>query len=96
MTISGNNWLISGAEKSYHSFRPQIDLNPGTKTGSLQNKLNTVSQQSIKPTEPKDILSGRELETLQALFSDVKAEKSFYGMSRVKSVQSGFLLDIKG
>lgn len=96
MTISGNNWLINGAEKSYSNFRPQIDLNPGAKTGSAQNKLNSFSQQTLKPTQPKDILSGRELETLQALFSGFKAEKAFYGSAKVKNIQSGFLLDIKG
>jgi len=96
MNISGNNWLVNGAEKSYQNFRPQIDFNPGSKTGSTTSNAKNATQSAFKISEPKDILSGRELETLQALFSGVKVEKSFYGSAKVKSVQAGFLLDIKG
>ena len=96
MNISNNSWLINGAENSYHKFRPQIELDPTQKLPEENISISGKQQQLNQPEFPADILSVREKNTLQALFNDVSTEKSFYGAARVKNIQSGFLLDIKG
>jgi len=97
MNISTSHYRIQGADPSRRQFNPRVKLNaPGQ---VMQNALN-VPGKSKKAAQqvltPRDILSSREIETLQALFSKQPATHEFYGNNRLKNVQSGFLLDVKG
>lgn len=97
MNISTNNYRIRGAEQSYHQFNPQVKLNiPGEVKQKAVNEITQHSKPVQQVLEPQDILSSRELETLQALFDRQAKSFDFYGNNRVKNVQSGFLLDVKG
>lgn len=95
MNISNNNWLINGAEKAYQNIRPQTGLNNVANNPST-DKVVSTSQAANKISTPQDILSSREVETLQALFDNMSDQQRFYGPAKTNNVQSGFLLDIKG
>lgn len=96
MNISNNPRAVTGAENSYQKFLPQIGLNPAQKTNPAQQRMNDTSTNINKIDLPRDILSARELETLQALFNGMSDQQTFYGGIKVNNIQSGFLLDIKG
>jgi len=96
MNISNNPRAVTGAEKSYQQFLPQIGLNPAQKTNPAEQRMSDISNSMQKIDSPGDILSSRELETLQALFNGMSDQQTFYGGIKVNNIQSGFLLDIKG
>ena len=96
MNISNNPHLIHPAENPYRQFQPLSGLKPSAKTIHSSVKASGAANSGIKAAQPMDILSVREKETLHALFSGKSKEHSFYGTTRVKNIQSGFLLDIKG
>ena len=96
MNISNNPHLIHPAENPYRQFQPLSGLKPSGKTNPTSVKTSGAAYAAIKTAAPVDILSIREKETLQALFSSKSREDTFYGTTKVKNTQSGFLLDIKG
>ncbi len=96
MNISANPRLIQAAENTYHQLRPRIDLNPDKQLGLAAPAAVSSSHAGSSAALPEDILSMREKETLQALFSSKAQEQTFYGSAKVQNIQSGFLLDIKG
>lgn len=96
MQITNKNWLINGAEKTYHQFRPQIGLDPAQAGKGMHKSLRAGQTEAVKINRPVDVLSVREQQTLQALFNSSSEQTSFYGQTRTPRVQSGFLLDIKG
>ena len=96
MNISNNPHAVTGAEKTYQQFLPQIGLNPAQKTNTVSQRMNDASNGILKVDLPREILSARELETLQALFAGMSDRQTYYGGIKVNHIQSGFLLDIKG
>ena len=97
MKISNNPYRIHGAGQSYHQFDPRIKLNNEQAAQADRTKVSLQTSQAPKQIlKPQDILSSRELDTLQALFDKQGKSLEFYGHSRVQNVQSGYLLDVKG
>lgn len=96
MNISNNPYRIHGTEQAYHQFNPRVKLNNSSAKQQNINKPALSAQAPKQIINPRDILSSRELDTLQALFDKQAKSMEFYGHSRVKNVQSGFLLDVKG
>ncbi len=95
MNISNRTPLIRPTENPYHQFRPLNGLN-STKNNNPAMAKTGPSTTNLMPTAPENILSIREKETLQALFSGTSKEHTFYGTAKAGNIQSGFLLDIKG
>jgi len=97
MNISTNTRVLRSADHSYRQFNPKVKLNMPVKM-QRQVKQNMAAhiQNNRQPVEPKDILSDKEMSALQALFSRSMDTKVFYGHTKVKNIQAGFLLDVKG
>ena len=95
MNISNRAHLIHPAENPYRRFQPLTGLNTSQGTNSDITKAGGLTAKQTV-TAPADILSSREKETLQALFSGKTKEHLFYGTTKVGNIQSGYLLDIKG
>ncbi len=88
--------MINGVGKAYQQFRPKINLNPTEKEIASPQQVQAATRLHKPVLQPSDILSIREKDTLQALFSTQTETRSFYGHARVQNVQAGYLLDIKG
>lgn len=93
MKIAGSNWHIPGAESLYRQFKPQAA--PQETNPQKQAEESTVSANN-NSTDPKSVLSARELDTLKALFGDSANGSFYYGRNQVRNVSSGHLLDVKG
>jgi hypothetical protein len=97
MNISSNGYGIKGAESLYKQFNPKVKLNIPEK---VQQKITAGT--SVKPRVNKeplnasDILSSKEIDTLQALFNSQTKSSMMYGHKQARSIQAGFLLDLKG
>ncbi|GEM_PF-4190418 len=93
MKVSSSNWNISGATRAYRQIRSH--LQPEGQSTNVQ--VSKGSAKTLKAAlQPTDILSTKERATLHALFSGNEQIKMFYGNKPVRSIQSGFLLDLKG
>jgi len=97
MNISTNSRVPRSAGYPYQQFNPKVKLNmPVKMQQQVKRNMADHAQNNFNPVEPKDILSKKEMITLQALFSSSMNTKAFYGHTQVKNIQSGFLLDVKG
>ncbi|MCK5347436.1 MAG: hypothetical protein KAR20_28695 [Candidatus Heimdallarchaeota archaeon] len=97
MNISSNNYGIKGSERLYQQFNPRVKLNIPekvqqkiTENAAMQPRINNQSLTA------QDILSSREIDTLQALFNSQTKSSLMYGHKQTRSIQAGFLLDLKG
>ena len=97
MNISSTNYGIKGAAQLYQQFNPKVKLNIPEK---VQQQI--TANAALKPRDnmhgltAQDILSSREIDTLQALFNSETKSASMYGHKQARSIQAGFLLDLKG
>jgi len=92
MKVGTQSWSIRQLQQSYQQIKPQ-KINEQ----SLAARKEAVSaSQQKQVTRPRDILTGKEIATLQALFDNSSNRSAFYGKSRVANINSGYLLDIKG
>jgi len=97
MNISGANYGIKGAEQLYKQFNPKVKLNiPDKVQQQITAEAAAKPRSSRQALTAQDILSSREIDTLKALFNSEIKTASMYGHKQTKSIQAGFLLDLKG
>ena len=96
MKVGNSHYPIRHVEQTYRQTRPGLKhadqiQKAGQKIASVNAKVSRT-----QPLRPQDILTAKEIATLRALFDDQFNSASFYGNNRVRNIQSGFLLDIRG
>jgi len=96
MNISSKSWMIHGPEQAYHNIRPKMNPKSARSADIAAQDVKAANRLNQASLNPLDILSLREKDTLQALFGNKNETHSFYGGTRVKNIQAGYLLDIKG
>ncbi len=98
MKIGLSKLHISSAENLYRQFKasaapahPAKINQTGNKTadGAADTEVRTV-------VKPVDILTGKEVETLQALFGNESGKDFYYGRRKMQQPGTGYLLDVKG
>jgi len=97
MNISSTNYGIKGAAQLYQQFNPKVKLNiPEKVQQQITENAALKSRNNMQGLTAQDILSSREIDTLKALFNSETKSASMYGHKQVRSIQAGFLLDLKG
>ena len=92
MKVGTQSWGIRQLQQSYQQIKPQkVNEHPP----AAKREVNTAAQRK-DIVRPRDILTAKEIATLQALFDNSANRTTFYGKSRVANINSGYLLDIKG
>lgn len=97
MNISTKALSIHSGERLYHQQDVRADRQKPVPNQDQRTTLEGGNRSAAKQISTRTVLTAKELEVLQALFSgkDDNAA-SFYHHSKIKHVQTGYLLDIKG
>ena len=97
MNISSKPLSIHNGERLYRQHDVRVERQKPVQNQEQPAKVDTRNTSATKTVNAQTVLTTKELEVLQALFSD-KDDKAttFYHQSKIKNVQTGYLLDIKG
>lgn len=101
MKIPSNNPGIYSAEQSYRNFdhkvRQDEPLKPSQSAAdAIKKETIAASGQEHQPST-KAVFSNQELAALKAFFGyDNQENFNLYGRNKIRNVQSGMLLDVKG
>ena len=96
MKISGKTWGVPGAESSYRQFTQKVKAHDEAQSDNKSQKITNHGSEKQK-TEINNILTTKEVEALKALFGNPQEpNQSLYGVSKIKNVRTGLLLDLKG
>lgn len=92
MKVGTQSWGVRQLQQSYQQLKPR---KISGQAQAVQNDIKSAGQRK-EIARPRDILTAKEIATLQALFENSENHTTFYGKSRVANINSGYLLDIKG
>jgi len=98
MKIGLSKLHVSSAENLYRQFKAAAA--PANPAGVIQTGNNTADDDTgtnvRTVVKPVDILTGKEVETLQALFGNESGKGFYYGRRKIQQPSTGYLLDVKG
>ncbi len=98
MKISPTNWAVTQTENLYKNINQKLAVKPEVENQSIDQEISGTKKIESKQIASESILSEKERTTLRMLFGESKENKEilFYGRNKLKNVQSGFFLDLKG
>jgi len=97
MNISAKPLSIHNGERLYRQHDVRVERQKPVQHQDQPAKVDARNGFATKTVNTQKVLTAKELEVLQALFGD-KDDKpaTFYHHSKIKNVQTGYLLDVKG
>lgn len=98
MKIASANWNIAQTENLYKNQTHKLSVKPEVERQAQDREISGEKIDDSKTISSNSILTEKEKTTLRMLFGESKdnEEISFYGRNKLKNVQSGFFLDVKG